>query len=55
MNTNDIEAMCTNLETGFKDFTKLDHFKSPEEYHKRWLGEYWKIKDAVINGKILSR
>jgi hypothetical protein len=54
MSANDIEVICNDLETRFSDFTKLDHFQSPEEYHKRWLGEYYKVKDAVINDKMPS-
>ena len=55
MDTNDIEKICNELETGFNEFTKLKHFQSPKEYHKRWLGEYYTVKDAVLNEKMPSR
>ena len=53
MLTKDIEILCNKLESEFDDFTKLDHLS--EEYHKQWVEEYYKVKDAVINGKMPSR
>lgn len=46
----DIEILCNKLEREFDSFTQLAYFS--KEYHKQWVEEYYKVKDAIINGKI---
>ena len=52
MSSKEIELICDDLESEFDDFLKLEHLS--KEFQERWVSEYYKVKNFVLNNELPS-